>query len=45
MVCVIEYINKMRYMWDTKTGRCWRVPELKESEKVGERAEDGRCGG
>ena len=37
MVPAIEYINKNRYMWDTKTGRWWRVPELKEKENMRER--------
>ena len=25
MVRIIEYINKKKYMWDTKMGRQWRV--------------------
>ena len=36
MVHVIEYISKKWYMWDTKIGRQWRVPELDGKEKVKE---------
>ena len=35
MVCVIEHIDKKRYTQDMKTGRQWRVLEVKE--KVRER--------
>ena len=33
MMRVIEYINKKKYIRDTKAGRQWRVLELKEIEK------------
>ena len=37
IIWAIEYINKKRYMRDRRTGRWWRVLELKEMEKVRER--------
>ena len=40
MVRVIEYINKKRYMKDTKMGKQWRGPKLKEKER--EKKEGGQ---
>ena len=33
MVHIIEYINKKKYIWDTKMGRWWRVPGEQKKEK------------
>ena len=46
MVRVIEYINKKKYVWDTKTGRWWRFggtegPKKEEKKLEGKRGPPG----
>ena len=39
MVRIIKYINKKKYVHDTKMGRQWRVPGVQQGSRKGKTVE------